>query len=163
MSGFMEPKEINALQLGILSDTHGHLSRNAREILSSVDIIIHAGDFDTGEVYTQLKEIAPTVAVKGNMDNGPWAMELPPVEMVEIGNRTIYVLHNLHTIDLDPVAAGVHVVICGHTHTPESVKKEGVLYLNPGSAAYPRHGSDPSMAILKLEDRALDVQFISLL
>lgn len=137
--------------IGVLSDTHGVLSDAAKQALHGVDQIIHAGDIDGPEVLKTLQAMAPVSAVRGNMDHGGWADQLHPADMLSLNGTMIYVLHNLDILDLDPVAAGVNVVISGHTHRADIRFIRNVLYLNPGSASHGRRGNPPSIAILELD------------
>ncbi len=132
---------LNPIRIGILSDTHGWLPPGVAAAFRDVHAIIHAGDMEDPEALDQLRHIAPVIGVRGNMDHGKWAAALPPSALVTLGKKTFYVLHNLHQLDLLPEAADIDVVVSGHTHEPAVVRKNGVLYLNPGSAAFPRHGS----------------------
>jgi putative phosphoesterase len=141
--------------IGIISDTHGLLRPEARERLAGVDHIIHAGDIGRPEVIAGLREIAPTTAIRGNVDRGPWADEHPATEWLTLGGRTFYVLHNLDEIDLDPVAAGIDVVVSGHSHRPKIETVSDVLYLNPGSAGPRRFTLPIALAILELTNDAL--------
>lgn len=156
------PTGDGSYRIGVISDTHGHLSAEATRALAGVDRILHAGDLDTPEVLDRLRRIAPVVAVRGNMDRGAWAEHLKPVERVTVSGTHIYLLHMGHLLDLDPRAAGLHVVISGHTHRPEQERRDGVVYLNPGSASMPRGGHPPSVALLDLADGTVQVRFISL-
>ena len=122
------------LILGLISDTHGLLRDEALEALRGSDLIVHAGDVGAPEILAALHTLAPVVAVRGNTDTETWASALPATAVAEAGATTIYVLHNLRELDLDPSAADFHVVVSGHTHKPERVERSGVLYLNPGSA-----------------------------
>jgi putative phosphoesterase len=149
----------SAFLVGVISDTHGHLSKRADKLLDSVDLILHAGDIDTQEVLTHLQAKSPTVAVKGNMDWGVWTSGLHPYELVQIGPYWLYVQHDLSRLDLDPVGADISIVISGHTHQPAKEGKKGVLYLNPGSASYPRRHHSASMAVLTITRSQIDVQF----
>ncbi|MBC2713256.1 MAG: metallophosphoesterase family protein [Desulfosarcina sp.] len=126
------------MNIGILSDTHGLLRPEVEKALSGCDHILHAGDVGDQDVLDRLERIAPVVAVRGNMDTGSWSNSLPVNEMVEIGGVFFYILHDLYHLDLDPSAAGIHVVVTGHTHQPEIFQKDGVTYLNPGSAGHRR-------------------------
>jgi len=137
------------IHVGIISDTHGRLRPEAVAALRGSDILIHAGDVGDPEVLERLRGIAPTFAVRGNVDTGPWAAALPSTEVVEVGGLQIYVLHNLGDLDLDPRAAGFAAVISGHTHRPLAEARGDVLYLNPGSAG-PRRFSLP-VAVARLE------------
>ena len=134
-------QRLNPIAIGILSDTHGWVPPGVATAFAGVDVIVHAGDVDEPSVMAQLRRIAPVLGVRGNMDHGAWSEELPPAALMTLGGKTFYVLHNLSRLDLLPEAAGIDVVVCGHTHAPAMTRKNGVLYLNPGSAAFPRHGS----------------------
>lgn len=153
---------MKAYRVGVISDTHGVLRLDVLEALQGVDIIIHAGDVGRPEVLEQLGEVASVVAVKGNVDRAEWALGLRENEVVELGDVLIYVLHDLNRLDLDPAAAGFKGIIYGHSHRPSEEWREGVLYLNPGSAGPRRFVLPVSMAILEVRDGALDVRFISL-
>src|SRR5262245_24750745 len=120
--------------VGVISDTHGLVREQAAEALRGCDLIIHAGDVGDANVLEVLRAIAPVVAVRGNNDKGAWAEALPTTEVVEVGDLYIYVLHELSELDLDPKGAGFAVVISGHSHRPSGERRNGVLYLNPGSA-----------------------------
>jgi putative phosphoesterase len=120
--------------LGVISDTHGLLRPEAVEALRGSDMIVHAGDVGSPDVLRGLEEIAPVIAVRGNNDHGPWAEALPLTESFELAKASIYVIHDLHDLDVDPRAAGPAVVISGHSHRPLSEERAGVLFFNPGSA-----------------------------
>ncbi|MFT5450111.1 MAG: putative phosphoesterase [Gammaproteobacteria bacterium] len=134
--------------IGVISDTHGLLRPQACAFLRGVDEIVHAGDIGSVEVISQLQTIAPVTAIRGNVDKGAWANAFPDVEIIEVDGRYIHVLHNLNDLDLDPVAAGLDVVISGHSHQPKCETIGEVLYLNPGSAG-PRRFKLP-IAIARL-------------
>ena len=120
--------------IGVISDTHGLLRPEAIDALAGVELIIHAGDIGNPQILEALAQIAPVHAVRGNTDRADWAADLPHTRVVEVGGLLIYVLHELFTLDLDPAAAGFAAVIFGHSHSPHMERKNGVLYLNPGSA-----------------------------
>jgi putative phosphoesterase len=141
--------------IGIISDTHGLLRPEACEQLARVDHIIHAGDIGGPEVISGLRKLAPTTAIRGNIDKGKWADDHPPTEWLTLGGRTFYVLHNLHDLDLDPAAAGIDVVVSGHSHQPKIETVDGVLYLNPGSAGPRRFTLPIAVATLELTADAL--------
>lgn len=121
-------------QIGVISDTHSLLRPEAVQALHGSDHIIHAGDVGAPEILEQLSQIATVTAVRGNVDKAPWARKLPETEVVEIGGISIYILHDLAQLDLNPEAAGFAVVISGHSHVPRQEMKNRVLYFNPGSA-----------------------------
>ena len=120
--------------IGVISDTHGLLRPEAVDALRGSDRIIHAGDVGAPAILYKLRDIAPMTAVRGNVDQGDWAGELPETDVLESGGILIYVLHDLQQLDLKPVGAGVAVVVSGHSHVPKQEMRDGVLYFNPGSA-----------------------------
>ena len=151
------------MKVGIISDTHGMLSRQALDALNGVDHILHAGDIGAPEVLQILNTIAPVNAVRGNMDGGEWCRNLPYTDMVELGATTFYLLHDINTLDLDPQAAGVQVVVHGHTHQAADKTHSGVLYFNPGSASRPgRPGGPLSLGILEIANGRIDPRIIVL-
>jgi putative phosphoesterase len=148
--------------VGVISDTHGWLSPQAIEALQGAELIIHAGDIDTFEVLRQLNQIAPVRAVCGNMDRGPWTKDLPKTDVVQVGETMLYVLHRLEDLEINPSAAGFHAVIYGHYHKPEIKIRNGILFLNPGSARYSRHDKYPSLALLRIQGLSLKAEIKSL-
>jgi putative phosphoesterase len=137
------------MMIGIISDTHGLLRAEACARLAGVDHIIHAGDIGRPEVISELRKIAPTLAIRGNVDRGAWAHDYPRTARLKLAGRSIHVLHDLKELALDPAAAGIDIVVSGHSHRPKSETVGGVLYLNPGSAG-PRRFSLP-IALATLE------------
>lgn len=134
----------------------------AVEALRGTDLILHAGDVGKAEILEQLRAIAPVVAVRGNVDSGSWGRSLPLTEMVELAGATIYIVHILEDLDMNPSAAGVHIVVSGHSHKPSSCEKDGVLYVNPGSAGPRRFSLPITVARLDVMDRPWRVQFVAL-
>jgi len=120
--------------IGVISDTHGLLRREALDALRGSNYIIHAGDVGDPAILDELNEIAPVTAVRGNVDRGAWAKKLPETNVLEVEKASIYVLHDLQGLDLKPEAGGFAAVVCGHSHVPKQETKKGVLYFNPGSA-----------------------------
>jgi putative phosphoesterase len=149
--------------IGLISDTHGLLRDRAIEALRGSELIIHAGDVGQPEILTKLRQLAPVIAVKGNIDKGSWASELPATAMVEAGPATIYVLHDIQELDLDPAAAGIQIIVSGHSHKPSSTEKSGVLYINPGSAGPRRFRLPVTLALLDLAATPWSVTFVDLL
>jgi uncharacterized protein len=143
------PSTSRAISVGVISDTHGLLRPEAVEALTGSELIVHAGDVGDASVLERLRAIAPTTAVRGNIDTSAWARILPMTDVVEAGELRLYVLHDLASLDLDPKAAGFAAVISGHTHRPAADLRDGVLFLNPGSAG-PRRFSLP-VAVARLE------------
>ena len=150
------------LRIGVISDTHGFLRPQAVEALKGVSLIIHAGDVGSPEILENLGKIAPVKAVRGNTDRGEWARDLPLTEVMEVGAVQLYVLHYLHTLDLDPRAAGFAAVIFGHSHRPHLERKNGVLFLNPGSAGPRRFTLPVCLAYLKVQGDSLEAEFVPL-
>jgi uncharacterized protein len=137
--------------IGIISDTHKLVRAEAREQLRGVDLIVHAGDIGSLQVIEQLTEIAPVKAIRGNIDKDPWADQFPHDDVIEVDGTTLYVLHNLSDIEIDPTAAGFQVVISGHSHSPKIERKDGVLYINPGSAGPRRFKLPIALAMLTIK------------
>jgi putative phosphoesterase len=148
--------------IGVISDTHGLLRPQAVQALAGVELIIHAGDIGDPKILRALERIAPVHAVRGNTDRGAWAVNLPHTRVVEVGSVLLYVLHELFTLDLDPAAAGFAAVIFGHSHSPHMDYKNGVLYLNPGSAGPRRFTLPVSLAVLKIMRASLRADFVKL-
>lgn len=121
-------------RVGIISDTHGLLRLEAISFLQGYDHIIHGGDIGNVTVLAQLSAIAPLTVVRGNNDTGGWAEALAETELFQIGKVSIYTVHDIALMNIEPVSAGVHVVVSGHSHKPKVERHEGVLYVNPGSA-----------------------------
>ncbi|HSN33844.1 MAG TPA: metallophosphoesterase family protein [Ideonella sp.] len=130
------------MRIGVIADTHGLVRPEALAALAGSDLIVHAGDVGGPEVLAALGAIAPVRAVRGNNDKGAWAARLPERDVVEVGARRLYVLHDVKELELDPAAAGYAAVIAGHSHRPRNEVVGGVLYFNPGSAG-PRRFSLP--------------------
>jgi uncharacterized protein len=121
----------HARMVAIVADTHGLVRQSVLSALGKVDLILHAGDVGHFRVLDQLRQCAPVVAIRGNVDSE--ALALPATEVVSVHQRLVYLLHSLADLDLDPVVAGFSMVISGHSHKPLIRNKEGVLYVNPGS------------------------------
>ena len=151
-----------AITVGVISDTHGYLHPEAGVVFKGADHIIHAGDIVSKDVLSELRTIAPTTAVLGNMDTWAQFDDLFETGIVEIGGVMIYVLHDLQKLDLDLVAAGFAAVVHGHTHRAEIQWHGDVLFLNPGSAGDPRAGRPPTVALLTIRDRQLTPRIIRL-
>jgi putative phosphoesterase len=149
--------------IGLISDTHGLLRLQALRVLEGSDLIIHAGDVGEPEILESLKTLAPVFAVRGNVDTDPWALSLPETEVIVTGRAMIYVLHDAHALDLDPVAAGFHIIVSGHSHKPSRTEHRGVLFLNPGSAGPRRFQLPVTVARLDLSQNPWEVRFIDLL
>lgn len=146
--------------VGVISDTHSLLRPEAVDALRGSDLIIHAGDIGTPDVIDELREIAPLHVIRGNIDK--WANKLPDTELVEIDGRYVFVLHSLADLDLDPVAAGIDVVISGHSHKPALRRDDGVLYLNPGSAGPRRFSLPIALARMTIDGAGVNAEIVEL-
>ncbi len=146
----------------MISDTHGVLRREAVAALAGCDRIIHAGDVGEKSILGELERIAPVEAVRGNVDFEPWTRRLPETHVLEVGGISIYVLHDLLTLDLEPPAAGISVVIYGHSHRPDIEDRDGVMYLNPGSAGPRRFHLPVSIAILHVRDGKASAEIVEI-
>ena len=151
-----------AAVVGLIADTHGLLRHEALEALKDVHLIIHAGDVGRAEILETLKGFAPVRAVRGNVDCGAWAEELPKDELVKVGETGIYVYHGHEELGLDPKAAGCQIVVSGHSHKPATTEKQGVLYLNPGSAGPKRFRLPVTVMRLYIEGRNVRPELVHL-
>lgn len=150
------------LDIGIISDTHGLLRPAALEALAGVSHILHAGDVGRGMILEKLREIAPVTAVRGNVDYDPPLDGLPLTEWIELGGLAIYMIHIREDLDLDPRSAGLGMVIYGHSHKPEIVEKNGVLYVNPGSAGPRRFSLPVTLARMRISAGVPEVWLVEL-
>jgi uncharacterized protein len=148
--------------VGVISDTHGLLRPEAVAELRGSELIVHAGDIGNPEVLDELRVIAPVIAVRGNTDKGGWAEALPETEVVQVGEFSFYLLHDLSKLDLDPAAADLTGVISGHSHQPKVRERGGVLFLNPGSAGPRRFNLPVTVARLCMRDGNLDAEIVEL-
>jgi hypothetical protein len=151
-----------SMSVGVISDTHGLLRPEAVAALDGSDLIVHAGDVGDAKVLERLRTIAPTFAVRGNVDTDAWASALPMTEVVEAGRLLLYVLHDLAALDLDPKAAGFAAVISGHSHRPAGAVRDTVLYLNPGAAGPRRFSLPICVARLHVEGDRMSHEIIEL-
>jgi uncharacterized protein len=149
-------------RVGLISDTHGLLRPEAIRFLRGSDFIIHAGDIGNAKVLEELKALAPITVVRGNNDKGSWADSIAETEVLQVDGVSIYVLHNIDELDLDPVAAGFRVVVFGHSHRPASETRDGVLYVNPGSAGPRRFKLPISIAELQIVDGSVTTRQVEL-
>jgi uncharacterized protein len=146
----------------LISDTHGLLREEALVVLRGSELIIHAGDVGNPEILESLGRLAPVVAVRGNVDTARWAAALPETAVAEAHGATIYVLHDLKALDLDPVASGFQLVISGHSHNPGKTERDGVWYVNPGSAGPRRFDLPITVARLDLHRKPWQLEFVNL-
>jgi hypothetical protein len=149
-------------RIGVISDTHGLLREQVRELFAGVEMILHAGDVGKPEVLAALAETAPVLAVRGNVDRGEWANALPETQATQVGGAWIYMLHDLSRLDLDPAGGGFSVVIFGHSHRSMLQRSGGALFLNPGAAGPRRFTLPASVALLEVEDGRIDARIVEL-
>jgi uncharacterized protein len=150
------------LRVGLISDTHGLLRPQAAALLRGSDHIIHAGDVGNKSILQQLAALASVTVVRGNIDTGEWADDLPKSALVQIGGVLMYVLHDLALLDIVPKAAGVRVVVSGHSHKPGIEVRQGVLYVNPGSAGPRRFKLPIAVAELVIVGEAITPGIVEL-
>lgn len=146
------------LRVGLLSDTHGLLRPEARAFLVGCDYILHGGDVGSPGILDELGALAPVIAVRGNNDQGPWAERLRETELIRIGNLFVYVIHDLAALDIEPGAAGVRVVVSGHSHQPAIREHAGILYVNPGSCGPRRFKLPVSVGELEVSPAGVDAR-----
>jgi putative phosphoesterase len=148
--------------LGVISDTHGLLRPQAIAALAGSDLIIHAGDVGKSEVIDRLSGVAPTFVVRGNVDNGSWAARLPSTQTVAVGALRFFVLHDIAQLALDPAAEGFAAVVFGHSHRPSIETRDGVLFLNPGSAGPRRFTLPITIARVRISGQRMHPEIIEL-
>lgn len=148
--------------IGLISDTHGLLRPEAVAALRGSELIIHAGDVGRIEILDELQRIAPVIVVRGNIDREPWASALPWTAVVEAACGLIYVLHDLHQLDLDPAVAGFQIVVSGHSHKAGKEERGRVLYVNPGSAGPRRFRLPITVARMDASRTPARVEFVDL-
>lgn len=150
-------------RIGLISDTHGLLRPEAEAFLRGCERIVHAGDIGEAGVLEALGRLAPVTAVRGNNDTGGWAEALPHSEVLQLGEALVYVVHDIAEIEIDPAAAGFQAVIFGHSHKPLVERREGVLYVNPGSAGPRRFSLPIAAAELRVSGASVEARVVELL
>jgi putative phosphoesterase len=150
------------LRVGLVSDTHGLLRPEARAFLAGCDYIVHGGDVGDAGILDELALMAPLIAVRGNNDTQSWAARLRQTELIRVGGIFLYVIHNLEELDIDPGAAGVRVVVSGHSHKPKVQQREGILYVNPGSCGPRRFKLPISVGEIIVADTEVEARIVDL-
>ncbi|MEO5558645.1 MAG: metallophosphoesterase family protein [Dokdonella sp.] len=150
------------IRVGLISDTHGLLRPDALAFLRGCDHSVHAGDIGGPDILDELAVLAPVTAVRGNNDHGPWAERLREAEFLTIGGVLIYVIHNLSQPDIEAIAAGVRVVVSGHSHKPSIDERDGVLFVNPGSAGRRRFRLPIALAELEIIGSSVSARVVEL-
>ena len=151
------------LRIGLISDTHGLLRPEALRAMRGSDYIVHAGDIGDPAILDQLAQIAPVTAVRGNNDKGAEYARISATDVLQAGEVLIYVIHDVNELDLDPAAAEFQVVVSGHSHRPSSQLRDGVLYINPGSAGPRRFSLPIAAATLRIKGKAIEAELLDLL
>jgi putative phosphoesterase len=146
--------------IGLISDTHGLLRESALRALQNSNLIIHAGDVGDPKILEALENLAPVTAVRGNVDTAEWAMRLRATAVVKTGAVRIYVLHDAKELKLNLIPSGVSIIVSGHSHKPGQSTRDGILYINPGSAGPRRFSLPISVARLDLDRQPWEVEFI---
>lgn len=150
----------DSIRIGLISDTHGLVREEALAALDGCRHIIHAGDIDTPDVLTKLRRLAPLTVVRGNNDEGTWADSIPVFDVVEFGVVSVYVRHDQAELDIDPLAAGFRVMVFGHSHRPMVETREGILFVNPGSAGPRRFKLPIAVGELLISGDRVDARII---
>jgi len=150
------------LRVGLISDTHGLLRPEATSFLQGSHYIVHGGDIGDAAIVEKLAAIAPVTAVRGNNDRGPWAERLAEFEFLRVGEVFIYAIHDLAQLQIDPTAAGVRVVVSGHSHQPSVRERGGVLYVNPGSCGPRRFSLPIAVGELIVDGNAVSARIVEL-
>ena len=149
------------MRIGLISDTHGLLRPEVLDFLRGSDHIVHGGDIGEPRILDELTAIARVTAVRGNNDRGAWAERLRASELVRLGEIFLYAIHDLAEIDIEPRAAGVRVVVSGHSHRPSVEERDGVLYVNPGSAGPRRFRLPIAAAELAVEGERVAAKIVT--
>ena len=148
--------------IGLISDTHGLVRPEALEALRGVDLLIHAGDIGKSAVLDVLKPIAPLHVIKGNNDRGVWAKKLPDTKTISIGGTRLFLIHDVNDLDFDLSERRVAVVISGHSHKPSIIDRDGVLFVNPGSAGPRRFKLPVAVGKLRIANGKLRAEVVEL-
>ena len=151
------------MRIGLISDTHGLLRPEALDFLAGSDHIVHGGDIGGPDILERLAAIAPLTVVSGNNDTAPWACAIPETARVDFGSVALYAIHDLKQLAIDPCAAGVRVVVSGHSHRPVCVERGSVLYVNPGSAGRRRFSLPIAAAELRIDGATVAAQLVTLM
>lgn len=151
------------MKVGVIADTHGLLRPEVLPAFANVDHILHAGDVGAPEILHTLRTLAPVTAIRGNIDRSGPCAALPAEEYITLAGVNLYMLHDVHTLPLSPEAAGVRVVISGHSHKPLMEERRGVLYFNPGAAGPRRFKLPVSVGMLHIQDSSVEAKHILLL
>jgi len=162
MEYYPEMATINTIRVGLISDTHGLVRKEVIAALTGCQHILHAGDIDEPEVLVKLRKLAPVTVVRGNNDRGAWAEAIPVYDVVEFGAVSVYIRHDQAELDVDPRPAGLRVMMFGHSHKPLVENRDGVLFVNPGSAGPRRFKLPVAVGELLISSNRVDARIIEL-
>jgi hypothetical protein len=149
--------------IGVISDTHGLMRPEALVALAEAEHILHAGDVGKAAILNELRKIAPVTAIRGNVDGSGECAELPATDVVELAGKLFYLVHSVHDLDINPAVAGVAVVVSGHSHKPSVETKQGVMYLNPGSAGPRRFSLPITVALVTVSPDKVAARIVELI
>lgn len=161
-AGTLNPRGEAVALVGLISDTHGLMRTAALTALKGVDLIIHAGDVGRPEVLNQLRDIAPSFVVRGNIDTQSWSADLPVTLDVDVDGLRFHVLHDISELDVEPYPAGLAAIVFGHSHKASVEMRDGILYLNPGSAGPRRFRLPVTIARVRVSGRMLEPEIVTL-
>ena len=153
---------MNKIKVAVISDTHSLVRPQLIKELAGCDLIIHAGDIGSLQVINELEKVAPVRAVRGNVDREEWCFKFPKSDVIELGDKYVYLIHNIEDLDIEPTAGGLDIVVYGHSHKPAVEEKKGVIYLNPGSVGPRRFNLPISYAILEIENNSISHRIITI-
>lgn len=159
----MKTPASGSITVGLISDTHGLLRPEALDALRGVDFLVHAGDIGSPDILSRLSDLAPLTAVRGNNDVADWAAAVPVLNMLLLGTTHIQVVHELPHLKPEALPTGTSAVVYGHSHRPSIDVRDGILYVNPGSAGPRRFKLPVTVALLRIVDEKLDAEIVSLL
>ena len=148
--------------IGVISDTHGLMRPEVHKAFRRVDLILHAGDIGSPDVLKELQRMAPVTAVRGNNDKGGWARSIPEREELRILASRIYMIHDVKEITTLREVTGFDVVVSGHSHRPSIETRDGILFLNPGSAGPRRFSLPVTVAKLVVQGAAIHAEIVEL-
>lgn len=158
----MAPPQGHEVTVGLISDTHGLLRREALYALRGVDFLVHAGDIGSATILASLEEVAPITAVRGNNDMADWAIHVPLTNVLSVGRVRIHVIHEINQLDGHSLPDGTRAVVYGHSHRPAIERRSGILYVNPGSAGPRRFKLPVTVALLHVRGENVDAEIVPL-
>jgi putative phosphoesterase len=155
------------MKIGIISDTHGYLPSAVLKHFAPVDAILHAGDIGDQGIISELELIAPVYAISGNIDSGSVLRNYPPTRVLELAGHTFFLIHHIVTeklvrYELFRKKVQPDIIVHGHTHLPEVLRKSGILFINPGSVSKPKQNQKGTIVLLEIDEQSVDPQLIQI-